>query len=66
MEIELKRGLNYITGDRAYTAQEIIRLQRKLIFWLCVVLIIAVPLSFYLGLIVGPTESPTIVLLNQK
>lgn len=66
MEIEIKPGLNFIVGGRAYTAQELIRLQRKLIFGLFAALIIAAPLAFGVGLIAGSNDSPQIVLMSQK
>ena len=53
--IELKRGLNYIIGNKAYTPDELIRDMRKLC--LCL-LFIGIPVSFSGGFIVSKKLFP--------
>jgi hypothetical protein len=54
--IALKRGLNFIIGGKAYSAQELLAVQRKIIRVLLVLLVIGVPVAGYVGYLLHAPE----------
>lgn len=54
--ITLKRGLNFIIGGKAYSAQELLAVQRRIILVLLVLLVVGIPVAGYVGYLLHVPE----------